>query len=148
MSMNKVILLGNVGKTPDVQTTSNGTSVAKFTLATSERYKDRAGNIKDLTEWHTVRCWRATADFVGNYVKKGSQVLVEGKLHTESWEGSDGQKRYQVIIEAENIQLLDRREGVVSTKEHEQMSRPSAQPQPRAQQPDNDLDPKDDDMPF
>ena len=114
--MNRVLLIGRVGKDPEAGTTTNGTQVAKFTLATSERYKD-----KELTEWHTIRCWRSTADFVQKYCPKGSLVSVEGKLRTESWEGKDGQKHSQVVIEADEVKLLARKgEG---------------KPQPTEQQP-------------
>jgi single-strand DNA-binding protein len=147
MSLNKVILLGNVGKAPDVQKTASGTPVVKFSLATSERYKDRSGEVKEQTEWHTVRCWKATAEFVGNYVKKGSQVLVEGRLRTESWEGNDGQTRKQVLVEAENVQLLDR-------KEKDSEARPTPQSEPRItgakpqQRQAQSFDPQADDLPF
>lgn len=131
--MNKVILIGRIGKDPEAGTTTNGTAVAKFTLATSEKYKD-----KELTEWHTIRCWRSAADFVGKYCPKGSLVSVEGKLRTETWEGRDGNKRSQVIIEADEVKLLARK------NEGKPM-----QTEPNTQVYYNDsLDPQPGDMPF
>lgn len=131
--MNKVILIGRVGKDPELGQTPNGVAVGKFTLATSEKYKD-----KEITEWHTIRCWRSTADFVGKYCPKGSLVSVEGKLRTETWEGRDGSKRSQVIIESDEVKLLARK------NEGKPM-----QTEPNTQVYYNDsLDPQPGDMPF
>jgi len=101
--MNLVILTGRVGKDAERNTTTSGVSVAKFTLATTERLSKE----KEITEWHTIRCWRATADFAEKYIKKGALVCVEGHLRTEKWE-RDGEKHQQTIVEVENIDLLSR----------------------------------------
>lgn len=101
--MNRVILIGRVGKDPELGQTPNGVAVGKFTLATSEKYKD-----KEITEWHTIRCWRGTAEFASKWCTKGAMVAVEGKLRTETWE-KDGQKRSQVLVEADDIRLLARK---------------------------------------
>lgn len=102
---NKVILIGRVGKDPELNATTSGVSVAKFTLATSMRYKDRSGESRESTEWHTIRCWRQTAEFVSKYCKAGTLVSVEGKLKTETWE-HEGQKRSQTIVECQDLQVL------------------------------------------
>ena len=111
MALNKVFLIGNAGKDPDIRHTDSGTTVATFTLATSERYKDRNGEVHEQTEWHNIVAWRGLADVVGNYVKKGTQVYIEGKIRSRSWDDQDGQKRYTTEIFADNIILLGKREG-------------------------------------
>ena len=85
-SVNKVILIGNLGKDPEVKYTPQGTAVAKFSLATNERYKDKAGEWQDRTEWHNLVAWARTAEIVGEYLKKGRTVYVEGSLRTSSWD--------------------------------------------------------------
>lgn len=109
MSINKVILVGNVGKDPEVRHLQGGASVATITLATSERYKDRSGETKEMTEWHTIIAWRQLADLAENYIRKGSQLYVEGKIRSRSWDDQNGQKRYVTEIQADTIQLLGRR---------------------------------------
>ena len=111
--INKVILVGNVGQDPEVRYTgdvNNGAKVATIRLATSERYRDRNGNIQEHTEWHTVVVWRNTADVVEKYVKKGTQLYVEGKIRTRSWEDQTGNKRYTTEIMADTLQLLGRKQ--------------------------------------
>lgn len=109
MSVNKVILIGNVGKDPEIRHLESGTSVATITLATSERYKDKNGEQKEVTEWHTVIAWRQLADLAQNYIRKGTQLYVEGRIRTRSWDDQNGQKRYTTEINADSIQLLGRR---------------------------------------
>lgn len=110
--INKVILIGNVGQDPEVRYTgdaSNGAKVATLRLATTERYKDRNGNLQEHTEWHSVVVWRNTADVVEKYVRKGSQIYVEGRLRTRSWDDQNGNKRYATEIVADTLQLLGRK---------------------------------------
>ncbi len=111
MSVNKVILLGNVGKDPDVRHLDNNVSVASFSLATTERgYTTQAGvQIPDKTEWHNIVAWRGLAKIVEDYVKKGTPIYVEGKIRTRSWEDQNGVKRYTTEIYADNIELLGKR---------------------------------------
>lgn len=109
MSINKVILVGNVGKDPEVRRFESGTAVATITLATSERRKDANGEQKEFTEWHTVVAWRQLADLAENFIRKGSQIYVEGKLRTRNWDDQNGQKHYATEIQADVIQLLGRR---------------------------------------
>ena len=111
--INKVILIGNVGADPEVRYTgdaSNGAKVATIRLATTERYKDRSGMLQEHTEWHSVIAWRNTADVVEKYVKKGTQIYVEGRLRTRSWEDQTGNKRYTTEIMADTLQLLGRKQ--------------------------------------
>lgn len=110
MSVNKVILIGNVGKDPEVRHLDKNVTVAKFPLATSERgYTMQNGTqVPERTEWHNIVAWRGLAEIVEKFVKKGSQLYVEGKIQSRSWE-KDGIKRYITEIYAENIQLLGRR---------------------------------------
>ena len=103
------MLIGNVGKDPEPRHLENGTALVTLTLATTERYKDRNGEVKEQTEWHNVVCWRGLADIVERYVRKGSQIYVEGRLRSRSWEDPNGQKRYVTEIMADNLRLLGRR---------------------------------------
>jgi single-strand DNA-binding protein len=106
-SVNKVVLLGRLGKDPEVKYTPQGTPVAKFTLATNERFKDKSGEWQDRTEWHNVTAWQRTAEIVGEYLKKGSQVYIEGSLRTHSWDDkTSGQKKYMTEIVVNELILL------------------------------------------
>lgn len=109
MSLNKALLIGNVGKDPEVRHLESGATVATFTLATSERFRDRSGETRENTEWHNIVAWRQLADFAANYIKKGAQVYVEGSLRTRSWDDQTGAKRYTTEIVASTIQLLGRK---------------------------------------
>ncbi len=108
--VNKVILVGNVGIDPEVRTTESGVKVARVRLATTERIYDRQNNeTKELTEWHTVTLWRGLADVVDRYVRKGSQLYIEGRLRTREWVDKDNIKRYSTEILADEMKLLGRR---------------------------------------
>lgn len=111
MSVNKVILIGNVGKDPEVRYLEGGVAVASFTLATTERgYKTQSGvQIPDRTEWHNIIAWRGLAEIVEKYVRKGSPLYIEGKIRSRSWDDQNGIKRYVTEIYADNIELLGRR---------------------------------------
>lgn len=108
MSVNKVILVGNLGKDPELRYTPSGVAVATFSLATSERYKDKNGEWVDKTEWHNVVAWRQLAEICGKYLHKGKQVYIEGKLQTRSYDDRDGNKRYTTEIVADQMQMLGR----------------------------------------
>ncbi len=109
--VNKVFLLGNVGKDPEIRTTAGGMSVASFTLATADRKKEGAGWV-DSTEWHNIVCFQRTAEIVRDYVKKGSQILVEGKITNRSWDDKEsGQKRYKTEILVNELTLLGGKSG-------------------------------------
>lgn len=106
-SVNKVILLGNVGKDPEIKATGSGIAVATFSIATSERFKDKSGNWQDRTEWHNLVAYQRTAEIVRDYVKKGSKLYVEGRLQTSSWDDkTTGQKRYKTEIIVSDLSLL------------------------------------------
>jgi single-strand DNA-binding protein len=106
-SVNKVILIGNLGKDPEVKYTPSGMAVANFTLATNERYKDKEGNWQDKTEWHNLVAFQRTAEIVGEYLKKGRSCYIEGKLQTRSWDDKEsGQKKYRTEIIVNDLVLL------------------------------------------
>jgi single-strand DNA-binding protein len=110
-SVNKVILLGNVGKDPEIRSTPGGTIVANFTLATSDRFQDAQGNWQDRTEWHALVAFKRNAEIIRDYVKKGSKLYVEGKLQTRNWDDKEsGQKRYKTEIVVFDLSLLSARE--------------------------------------
>lgn len=160
MSVNLAILVGNVGQNPDIKVFDGGTKKATFSLATSEKYKDRNGEVHENTEWHNIVCWRATADVVERFVKKGTQVYIQGKITTRSWEDQNGQKRYTTEIEVANLQLLGGRQdsqnqgqnqgsygGYQAPTQQPQYATPTPAPAPVASEP-NSLDPQDEDLPF
>lgn len=106
-SVNKVILVGNVGKDPEVKYSPSGTPIAKFSLATNERFKDRSGEWRERVEWHTIVAWQRLAEIVGEFVATGSKVYIEGKLQTSSWEDrQSGRTKYRTEIVARDLVLL------------------------------------------
>jgi single-strand DNA-binding protein len=105
MTVNKVILVGNLGRDPEVKTTRSGTQVCRLSIATSERQKD-GDQWVDHTEWHRVVCFGRTADNVGRYLRKGSQAYIEGKLRTSSWETDSGEKRYSTEVIADRVAFI------------------------------------------
>ena len=161
--INKVILVGNVGQDPEIRYTgdvNNGTKVATIRLATTERYRDRNNNLQEHTEWHNVVAWRGQADLVEKYVKKGTQLYIEGRLRSRTWEDQTGAKRYAIDIVADTIQLLGRRQDSQQHGGYSAPSQPAQQPyqQPApqpVQQPAQPVQPKpfaddepSDDLPF
>lgn len=115
-SVNKVILLGNVGKDPEIRSTGGGKMVASFSLATSMRYKDQQGNWQDRTEWHNIVAYEKLAEIIRDYVKKGSKLFVEGRLATRNWEDKEfaGRKVYRTEIIVNDLSLLSGREDGTS----------------------------------
>lgn len=111
-SVNKVILLGNVGKDPEIKFASNGNAIASFSIATSERYKDKnSGEWQERTEWHALTAFGKTAEIIRDYVKKGSKLYIEGSLRTSSWDDKQsGQKRYKTEIVVNDLSLLSGRD--------------------------------------
>ena len=166
MSLNKAMLIGNVGRDPEVRYLdgqSGNAKVATFTLATTERYRDRNGETRENTEWHNIVAWRSTADVVERFVKKGTQVYVEGRIRTRSWDDQNGNKRYTTEIIADNLQLLGKKtdnpgaQSGYAQPGYAQPAQPSYQPQqqtyaqPQQVQPQTQNivdDMPDDDLPF
>ena len=140
MSLNKVLLIGNVGKDPEVRYVSDNLAVANFSVATTKKgYKTNDGKeVPDKTEWHTIVCWRGLAKLAEQYIKKGTQVYIEGELQTRSWE-KDGITRYTTEILANDIQLLGRKADNLAAEAS------ASAPAPVASQPIPDSA---DDMPF
>ncbi len=110
-SVNKVILVGNLGRDPEMRYMPSGDAVANLRIATTERYKDRNGEMQESTEWHTVVFFGKQAEICGQYLKKGSQVYVEGSLRTRKWQDKDGNDRYTTEIRGERMQMLGGRPG-------------------------------------
>jgi single-strand DNA-binding protein len=151
--VNKVLLLGNVGKDPEIRSTTGGTIIASFSLATADRQKDQQGNWQDKTEWHNLVAFSRTAEIVRDYVKKGTQLYVEGKIQTRSWDDKEsGQKKYKTEILVNELTLLGgapgaRSEG--STGGYSKSNTASFDQRTPASQPDYaDTGITDDDIPF
>jgi len=104
--VNKVILVGRLGKDPEVRHLENGAAVANFSIATSETYKDKSGTRQEQTEWHNIVFWRGLAEIAEKYLKKGSQIYVEGKLRTRSWQDKDGHTRYTTEVVGDQLTML------------------------------------------
>ncbi len=142
--INKVILVGNLGNDPDVRYTANGAAVSNISVATSESWKDKeTGEQQERTEWHRVVFFGRLAEIVAEYLKKGSQVYVEGRLQTRKWQDKDGNDRYTTEIVANEMQMLGSRAGGGS---YDQSSPPPAKEPAPANKPDDNF--VDDDIPF
>ena len=143
--VNKVILIGNVGQDPEIRYTgdvNNSTKVATLRLATTERFRGRDGNLQEHTEWHSIVVWRNTADVVEKYVKKGTQLYIEGRLRSRSWDDQNGNKRYVTEIVADTLQLLGRRPEGQGQQQAQPTYQQQVQPQTKPmveEQPDDDL---------
>jgi single-strand DNA-binding protein len=108
--INKVILVGRLGKDPEIKSTPGGTTVAKFTMATDEKFTDKSGEKQERTEWHNIVAWARLGEICGQYLRKGSLVYIEGSIRTDSWEDKEsGQKRYRTEIVAREMKMLDRK---------------------------------------
>ena len=116
-SVNKVILIGNLGKDPEVRHLENGTVVANFPIATSETYTDRNGNKTETTDWHDIVVWRGLAEIVEKYVRKGQKVYVEGKLKKRQWQDKEGNTRYKTEVVADELTMLTRADENPSNRE-------------------------------
>jgi single-strand DNA-binding protein len=140
-SLNKVLLIGNLGKDPELSYTASGVAVAKFSVATGERWKDQEGNVQERTEWHNIVAWRKLAEICGQYLKKGSKVYLEGKLQTRSWDDKNtGQKRYATEVVADDLIMLDSKGGggMSASTSVEEHGFPAEEPRDAAK-PDSDL---------
>jgi len=117
--VNRVVLIGNLGKDPDLQHLEGNIAVAKFPLATTETYKDRNGTLISQTEWHTVVLWRGLADLAQKYLHKGSLIYLEGRIRTRSWEDKDKNKRFITEIIGDNLVMLDKRKEQTENNNNE-----------------------------
>lgn len=130
-SVNKVIIVGHLGKDPETRYMPNGDAVTNITVATSETWKDKnSGEQKEATEWHRVVFFRRLAEIAGQYLKRGSQVYIEGSLKTRKWQDKDGQDRYTTEIVADELKMLGKREGgdAPASRPQQEQRKPSQQP--------------------
>ena len=162
MSLNKAMLIGHIGQDPEVRYVGaagdTNSKVATFSLATTERYKDRNGEIKENTEWHSIVAWRGLADLAERYIRKGTQLYIEGRLKTRSWQDQNGITRYLTDIVADKIDLLSRPKdsAVEGARQMQQQQATTAQqpanPAPASQPVQKSMfepsDAPDDDLPF
>lgn len=160
MSVNKVILVGNVGKDPEIRYLEGGSAVCKFSLATSEVYKNKSGEKITNTEWHNIVLWRGLAEIAEKYVKKGSQLFIEGRIRTRSYTDKDGATKYITEITGDNMQMLGKRSEDSSTGAASNFQKPTGdnktnQPEsPESLQEDppfadlSDGSEQEDDLPF
>ena len=153
-SVNKVILIGNLGKDPEMRYMPSGEAIANFSVATSESWTDKAsGDKKEATEWHRVVFFGRTAEVVGQYVKKGSKIYVEGRLQTRKWQDKEGQDRYTTEIRGDVMRMLDRRGESSGPMDQEPPAMESRRPAPakspsRPAPATSGFDDMDDDIPF
>lgn len=138
--VNKVILIGNLGRDPEVRFMPSGSAVANVTIATSESWKDKqTGEQQERTEWHNVAFFNRLAEVVGEYLRKGSKVYVEGSLRTRKWQGKDGQDRYTTEVIASEMQMLDSRGAAQGGGQAPQRQQPAAQTEPMDDFEDTDI---------
>jgi single-strand DNA-binding protein len=156
MNLNKVMLIGRLGKKPEVNYIKPDVPVARFSIATSETYKSKEGDKREVTEWHNITAWRFTAKFCENFLDKGMLVYVEGKLQTRKWDGQDGVTRYSTDIIADQIKILEKKsnqEGGSDYQQQQQQQEPNPQQNPSTEDPFTNTSPElnsdiDDDLPF
>jgi single-strand DNA-binding protein len=149
-SVNKVILVGNLGADPETRYMPSGDAITNIRIATTDRWKDKAsGEMKEATEWHRIAFFGRLAEVAGQYLKKGSQVYVEGRLKTREWE-KDGVKRYTTEIVADEMKMLGKREGMgdAPPRESGEPAAAGAGAKPAAKKPATTLADMDDDIPF
>ncbi len=147
-TINKVIIIGRLGKDPDMRYAPSGTAIASFTMATNHSTKDADGNWNQQTEWHSIKSFGRQAEFVGEYLKKGRLAFVEGRLQTSSWEDQNGQKKYRTDIIANDVQALgSRSDGEQQQSRPEAPAKSAATPEPKPAEPETDS-PDEDDLPF
>jgi single-strand DNA-binding protein len=144
MSVNKAILVGNLGKDPELRYTPSGTAVCTFTLATSERFKNKQGEQQDRTEWHNIVVWAGLAEICGKYLTKGKQVYIEGRIQNRSYDDRDGNKRYISEVVANEMQMLSR-SGDQGGGGGSRPTTPPEEPSASSQEPPFNPD---DDIPF
>lgn len=137
--VNKVLLIGNLGKDPEIRNTPSGAAVANFSIATSKKFKDKNGERQERTEWHRLVAFNRTAEVVGEYLRKGSKVFIEGRLQTRKWTDKEGVERYSTEIIVDNLQMLDGKPA------GDRPAAPARQPPARGSRTDDEFD---DDIPL
>ena len=155
-SVNKVILIGNLGRDPEVRYMTSGAAVCNFSIATSRRWKDKQGELQEETEWHNIVCYERTAENAEKYLSKGSPVYIEGRLKTRKWEDKEGVTKYTTEIICEQMQFLGKREDgederpsrSASQRQPERGRAPAPAPRPAAKKSNTGFDDMDDDIPF
>ena len=148
-SINKVILIGNLGKDPEVRHLENGASVANLPIATSETYKDRkTGEKVTQTEWHTIVLWRGLADIAEKYLHKGDKIYIEGKLRTRSWQDQDGNNRYTTEVVADNLTMLGKMNENSAGNSNPTSINKQPEPATKASGDDFSAPDENDDLPF
>ncbi len=151
-SVNKVILVGNLGADPETRYLPSGEAVTNIRVATTDRWKDKAsGEQKEATEWHRIAFFGRLAQIAGEYLKKGSQVYIEGRIRTRKWQDKEGQDRYSTEIVADTMQMLGRREGAGEARGEPATgakSEPKGEPKAAAKKPAGKFDDMEDDIPF
>jgi len=146
--INRVFLIGRLGKDPEVRHTPDGTAVANFSIATSEEWKDKnSGEKRERTEWHRIVAWRRLGEICGEYLAKGRQVYIEGRIQTREWEDKEGSKRYTTEIIASQVQFLGDRQDSQRREEPTAAPAPNPMSQPESN-PMSQPGPVDDDIPF
>ena len=105
--LNKIMIIGNLGSDPELRYTQSGTPVASFRVATTEKWKDKGGQVQEQTEWHSCNAWSKLAEICGNYLKKGSKVYIEGSVHTRKWQDQEGKDRYSTEVKVREMKMLD-----------------------------------------
>ena len=147
-SVNKVILIGNLGADPEIRYMPSGEAVANLRLATTDNWKDKDGNKQETTEWHRVAFFGRQAEVCGQYLKKGSQIYVEGSLRTRKWQDKEGQERYTTEIRGDRMQMLGRREGSGDAPPRESSAPSRGTGKPAAPAGGGNFSDFDDDIPF
>lgn len=151
-SLNKAMIIGNLGADPEVRYTQSNTALATFNVATTDKYRDSNGDMKENTEWHRIVCWGRLAELAQQYLRKGSPVYIEGSIQTRQWEDKDGQKRYTTEIKALSMQLLgSRQDSSMDVPQSSGYQRPAAATAPASKSGvvvNDDFNDMDDDLPF
>ncbi len=145
--VNKVFLLGNLGRDPELRSTDSGTTVANFSIATNRRWNGRDGNKKEQVEWHNIVCFGRQAEVAGQYLNKGKQIFVDGRIQTRSWEDQSGETRYRTEIVCENFQMLGGKADSAGGHQGGGYQAPASS-KPHYGNPASSPEPEDDDVPF
>lgn len=144
MNLNKVMLIGNVTRDPEIKKIPSGQSVVALGLATNRRWTDKAGQKQEQVEYHNIVAWNKLADIIGQYVKKGSKIYIEGRLQTRSWDDQSGTKKYKTEIVADNLIMLDKAGAAGGAASSPAASQEATQPEPTQSEPEINVE----DIPF